>query len=56
MRVYNERILTIEYKQSTRQSLFFFDAKKESKKHLGNPPKPPNALRLILFLCLVSAS
>jgi len=30
-------------------SLIFFDAKKEHKKHLENPPKPKNALRLILF-------
>gem|GEM_PF-1400548 len=45
MRVYNEQISTIRYKQSTRQALFFFDAKKEPKKHLGGVRiQTPNAL------------
>jgi len=42
--VYNERLLTIRYKQSTKQALFFFDAKKEPKKLLGGKFKSPNAL------------
>jgi len=29
------RVITIKYKQSTKPTLFFFDAKKEPKKHLG---------------------
>jgi len=36
-------MLTTKYKQSTKLALFFFDAKKEPKKHLGgyefNPPR-----------------
>jgi len=34
-------------------ALFFFDTKKEPKSSWGIPPKPKNALRLILFKCLV---
>jgi len=32
-------LLTIKYKLSTKQELFFFDAKKEPKKLFGNPPE-----------------
>jgi len=42
--VYNQRLSTIKYKLSTKQILFFFDDKKETKKLFGNPPKPPKAL------------
>jgi len=30
-------VITIKYKLATKQALFFFDAKKEPKKLLGNP-------------------
>jgi len=35
--VYNEMLLTIEYKQSTKVIIFFFYAKKESKSHWASP-------------------
>jgi len=49
LRVHNMLLLTIKYKLSTKPALLFFEAKKESKKLLGNHLKPQNALRLILF-------
>ena len=47
--------ITIKYKLSTKPSLFFFDAKKESKKLFfwGGGRIPTNALRLFLFILLL---
>jgi|GEM_PF-2346304 len=50
-RVYNEWILTIEYRQSTKLALFFFDAKKEPKKHLGGceSPQTPERFKVVFI-------
>jgi len=48
--VYNERLLTIKYKQSTKLILFFFDAKKEPKKLLGGEsPKTLERFKVVFI-------
>jgi len=48
LRVYNKWSLTIRYKLPTKTVLFFFDAKKEPKKLLGDCEFPQTPERFIV--------